>query len=443
LVKQSVLHSELESILGSERVFAREEAASYAVDGLVPQAVALPGTPEEVAEVMRLAHREGAAVIPWGGGTAMGLGNLPRRYDIALCLSRLSAVVEHEPADLTATVLAGRTLADFQDHLSSTGQFLPLDPPSLGEATIGGILAANASGPLRHAHGTARDLVLGLRFVQADGRIIRAGGKVVKNVAGYDMCRLLIGSLGTLGVIVEACFRLTPLPKTQLTLAVTVPSAQEAYRLAGQAAGLSLRAVELLNAAAAGELEEPALSLSKGLPAVPEGGFVLLLTTAGPPEAVERARNGVSALARATVLEGAATGLWQAVGRIAQPPSPAIVARTSVLPSRAPELIERIETIGRETSRPPRIACHLTAGIVHSVWPTGDEPEADLQLATRLRQAAASLGGTMVVEAAPPALKERLDIWGEPGPDFPIMRRLKEQFDPQGILNPGRFLGRL
>jgi glycolate oxidase FAD binding subunit len=435
LVKQSVLHSELESILGSERVFAREEAASYAVDGLVPQAVALPGTPEEVAEVMRLAHREGAAVIPWGGGTAMGLGNLPRRYDIALCLSRLSAVVEHEPADLTATVLAGRTLADFQDHLSSTGQFLPLDPPSPGEATIGGILAANASGPLRHAHGTARDLVLGLRFVQADGRIIKAGGKVVKNVAGYDMCRLLIGSLGTLGVIVEACFRLTPLPKTQLTLAVTVASAQEAYRLAERAAGFGPRAVELLNAAAARELD--------GLPAVPESGFVLLMTTAGPPEAVERAREGVSALAGATVLEGAATGLWQAVGRIAQPPSPAIVAKASVLPSRAPELIERIETIGREAPHPPRIACHLTAGIIHSVWPAVGEPEADLQLATRLRQAAASLGGTLVVEVAPPALKERLDIWGEPGPDFPIMRRLKEQFDPQGILNPGRFLGRL
>ena len=435
MVKQTVLHSELESILGAERVFAREEAASYAVDGIAPQAVALPGTVEEVSEVMRLAHREGAAVIPWGGGTAMGLGNLPQRYDIALCLSRLNAVVEHEPADLTATVLAGRTLADFQDHLSSAGQFLPLDPPSPAEATIGGILAANASGPSRHAHGTARDLLLGLRFVQADGRIIKAGGKVVKNVAGYDMCRLIIGSLGTLGVIVEACFRLTPLPKAQLTLVVAVPSAQEAYRLAGRAAGLSLRALELLNAAAVRELD--------GLPAVAEGGFVLLLATAGPPEGVERTREGVSALAGPTVIEGAADGLWQAVGRIAQPPSGGIATKASVLPSRTPGLIERIETIGREASRPPRIASHLTVGIVYSAWPAGDEPEGDLRLATSLRQATASLGGTLVVEAAPNALKERLDVWGEPGLDFSVMRRLKEQFDPQGILSPGRFLGRL
>lgn len=435
MVKQTVLHSELESILGAERVFAREEAASYAVDGVVPQAVAMPGTVEEVAEVMRLAHRVGAAVIPWGGGTAVSLGNLPQRYDIALSLTRLNAVVEHEPADLTATVLAGRTLVDFQTHLSSAGQFLPLDPPCPSEATIGGILATNASGPSRHAHGTARDLLLGLRFVQADGRVIKAGGRVVKNVAGYDLCRLFIGSLGTLGVIVEACFRLTPLPKAQQTLAVAVPSAQEAYRLAGQVAGFSLRAVELLNAAAARDLE--------GLPLAPEGGFVLLLAAAGPPAAVERTREGLAALVNPTVIEDAAAGLWQAIGRLSQPLPGSIVTKASVLPSRGPELIERIERISHEMSRPPRIACHLTAGIVYSAWPAGDQPDADLQLATSLRQAVASLGGTLIVEAAPIALKERLDVWGEPGSDFALMRRLKEQFDPQGILSPGRFLGRL
>lgn len=438
MVKQSVLHNELESILGPERVFAREEAASYAVDGVAPQAVALPATVAEVAEVMRLAHRERAAVIPWGGGTAMSLGNLPQRYDIALSLTRLNAIVEHEPADLTATVLAGRTLADFQDHLASAGQFLPLDPPSPSEATIGGIVATNAAGPSRHAHGTARDLVLGLRFVQADGRVIKAGGKVVKNVAGYDMCRLLIGSMGTLGVIVEACFRLTPLPKTQLTLAIAVASAQEAYRLTGRAAGLSLRAVELLNAAAAREVD--------GLPPVPDSSFVLLLAAAGSAEAVQRTREGVASFAAPTAIEGASAGLWQEVGRIASAsggPADGVSTRFSVLPSRVPELIERVEAIGREASRAPRIICHLTAGIVHSAWLPGEGPEADLRLATSLRQTVTTLGGTMVVEAAPAALKDRLDVWGEPGADFPLMRSLKEQFDAQGILSPGRFLGRL
>ena len=241
-------------------------------------------------------------------------------------------------------MLAGRTLADFQDHLSSVGQFLPLDPPSPAEATIGGIVAANAAGPSRHAHGTARDLVLGLRFVQADGRVIKAGGKVVKNVAGYDMCRLLIGSLGTLGVIVEACFRLTPLPKTQLTLAVAVPSAQEAYRLAGQAAGLSLRAVELLNAAAARDLD--------GLPTVSESGLVLLLATAGPPEGVQRTREGVAALDQPNRDRRRRGSLWQALGQLSQPPAGGIATKTSALPSRAPELIERTRD-HRPRSIPP------------------------------------------------------------------------------------------
>jgi glycolate oxidase FAD binding subunit len=158
---------------------------------------------------------------------------------------------------------------------------------------------------------------------------------------------------------------------------------------------------------------------------------------------VQRTREGVAALAIPTVIEGAAASLWQAVGQLRRPPEGGIATRVSVLPSRAPDLIERTESIGREASRPPRIACHLTAGIVYSGWPPGDDPGADLHLLTSLRQAVTSLGGTTVVEAAPATLKERLDVWGEPGADFPLMRRLKEQFDPQGILNPGRFLGRL
>ena len=142
MVGEAALHSALESILGEEQVFQREEAASYAVDGLVPQAVAMPESVEQVAEVTALAHREKAAVIPWGGGTAMGLGNTPRRYDIALCLARLNNIVEYEPADLTVTVRAGKTLADLQRHLAQNDHWLPLDPPSPEEVTIGGVLCA-------------------------------------------------------------------------------------------------------------------------------------------------------------------------------------------------------------------------------------------------------------------------------------------------------------
>jgi glycolate oxidase FAD binding subunit len=445
LVKESLLHNLLESALDSQRVFPREEAASYAVDGVIPQVVALPVTVEEVAEVMRLASRENAAVIPWGGGTAMSLGNIPRRYDIALCLSRLNQIVEHEPADLTATIQAGKSLADLQRHLAESGQFLALDPPSSQDATIGGILAVNASGPSRHAYGTARDLILGMRAVQADGRIIKAGGRVVKNVAGYDLSRLFIGSLGSLGVIVEACFRLAPLPRAERTAVVSLPSALEAWRFVTQTANISLRAVELLNAAAVRQptaLSEPT-----------EDGYALVLAMAGEPTALERSLKEIAELSRRTadsafaeVDESAQGQLWQAIAALARPSSDAsLVCKAAVLPSQVPTLSEQLETTGRELGLEPLLLSHLTAGIVYSAWPLPQDEATQpaLNLATALRHAVAGLGGSLVVEACPLALKERIDVWGEPAADFPLMQRIKEQFDPQGILSPGRFLGRL
>ena len=446
MVKESLLHNLLESALDSQRVFPREEAASYAVDGVIPQVVALPVTVEEVAEVMRLASREDAAVIPWGGGTAMSLGNIPRRYDIALSLSRLNQVGEYEPADLTATVQAGKTLAEFQRHLAEHGQSLALDPPSPQEATIGGILAVNASGPSRHAYGTARDLILGIRAVQADGRIIKAGGRVVKNVAGYDLSRLFIGSLGSLGIIVEASFRLAPLPRAERTAVVSLPTVREAWRLAAQTANLGLRAVELLNAAA--------VSQATALSTKAKDGYALVLAAAGEPAALERSLKEIGELSRradaasfAEVDERAQGQLWQAIAGLARP-SPsgaALVCKAAVLPSQVPTLSEHIETTRRDLALEPLVVSHLTAGIVYSAWPLPQDEDVQrpLDLVTTLRHAVARLGGSLVVEACPPPLKERIDVWGEPAADFPLMRRLKEQFDPQGILNPGRFLGRL
>jgi glycolate oxidase FAD binding subunit len=446
LVKEGLLCNLLESTLDSQRVFPREEAASYAVDGVIPQVVALPATVEEVAEVMRLASREDAAVIPWGSGTTMSLGNAPRRYDIALCLSHLNAVVEYEPADVTATVQAGKTLADLQRHLAEHGQFLALDPPSAEETTIGGILAVNASGPSRHAYGTARDLILGMRAVQADGRIIKAGGRVVKNVAGYDLSRLFIGSLGNLGIMVEASFKLSPLPRAERTAVVLLPSAQEAWRLAAQTANLSLRAVELLNA--------PALRQVATVGGAAEDGYALVLAAAGEPAAVDRSLRELGELSRraaaalfAEVDASAQRQLWRAIGSLARPSATgaALVCKAAVLPSQVPALSERIETTGQELGLAPLLVSHLTAGIVYSVWPLPQDEgvQQALDLATALRQAIAGLCGSLVVEACPLALKEKIDVWGEPAADFPLMRRIKEQFDPQGILNPGRFLGRL
>ncbi len=202
----------LRSLVGPAHVLAGIECSPYVLEGRTPEAVVFPGSKEEIGSILTLAGERGVPVLPWGGGTALGIGSPPTRVGIVLGLKRLDRVIEHEPGDLTATVEAGITLGALQAYLGRRDQWLSLDPASSDQATLGGILASNASGPRRHLYGTFRDLLIGVTVVSAEGTVIRGGGKVVKNVAGYDLPKLFIGSFGTLGVVVEATFRLRPRP---------------------------------------------------------------------------------------------------------------------------------------------------------------------------------------------------------------------------------------
>src|SRR5919202_2765316 len=188
------------------------------IDGFSPAETVSPATAEEVAAALKAADDAGQAVAPVGGGTQLDLGMPPRRLDRIIETTGLDRVVEYEPADLTVTVEAGLRFADLQKTLSEQGQMLAFDPPAAPEATIGGLVATNASGPLRFAHGSARDLVIGTRVANPDGALTRAGGRVVKNVAGYDLNKLYVGGLGTLGVIVELSFKLAPIPPASATV---------------------------------------------------------------------------------------------------------------------------------------------------------------------------------------------------------------------------------
>ena len=225
---------------------------TYAVDGLSPRIVVMPATPHEVAAVLETANASGAAVLPRGGGTQTALGMPPQRYDVALDLKRLNGVVEYEPADLTVTVEAGMRLSELQKLLGEKGQWLPLDPPLPDEATIGGVLATNVSGPARLRYGSSRDLVIGMTVALASGEVVKSGGRVVKNVAGYDLAKLHIGALGTLGVIVQAVFKVAPLPVQDV--AVMVPGDLEALgRLADALIDARLALLGLVLSKGAGE----------------------------------------------------------------------------------------------------------------------------------------------------------------------------------------------
>ncbi len=294
------------------------DLSAFEIDGMVPDAAVEPATIGELQAVLSEAHSSKVTVIPIGGGTHRGAGNVPTSYDVALSLARLNRVLAYEPADLTVTVEPGLRLADLQATLGARGQFLPLDPPCDAGATVGGVLAVNASGPLRHAFGTARDWVIGMRVVHADGSSSKSGGRVVKNVTGYDMHKLHIGALGTLGVIAEVTLKVAPLPPAESTVVITCRSAAHASDLvlAAHDAGLALYCAELLS--------PPASQAVLG-----RSAWCVVARVAGAKAAVDRSLreiNGASSSTGASVETRDTTTTWEAWSSALRP-GPALVAR--------------------------------------------------------------------------------------------------------------------
>ncbi len=393
------------------------DVREYAVDGRTPALVVAPASAQEVASVLEAASEASAAVMPWGGGSHMHLGMPPGRYDMAMDLARLDRLVEHEPADLTVTVEAGMPFAVLQRRLQERGQWLPLDPPFSSATTIGGVLASNASGPARVAHLTARDLVIGMSVVTARGEMVKSGGRVVKNVAGYDMAKLHIGALGTLGVISQVTFKVAPLPPATTSLELTAPGPEQLYRLS----------VELLDRG----LAINGLALTNG-----KDVWRLLVRLAGSAAGVERSEQEFRTLASAGAAREATADDWEDVGALGRPDAPeAVVLRTGVLPTRSLALLEAMASAGGQ------VLAYPTVGLLFGRW---SRPSSDIdQTILKLREQARASGGSVVVEAAPADLKTRVGVWGPPRADFEIMRRLKAELDPANILNPGRYLGGL
>lgn len=444
------LQWEIDRIPRNRKITHGPSLKQYAVDGIEPQTAVFPNTIDEVSHLLSAADRDGKAVVPWGGGTAMGLGNLPRACDLVIGTSRLNRVLEYEPSDLTVVVEAGITLGVLQEELGERGQFLPLDPPLPERATIGGILSANSSGPIRAHYGAIRDRLIGIRVVNPNGDVTKGGGKVVKNVSGYDMNKVYTGALGTLGIIVEAGFKLAPLFKEIRSLLIGCDTPSEVGQLAKRVRDLGVVpvALQLAGGGAFGIREGYAVALQLGgvREAVERQARVVidLCKSNGWPATEEGEkfwqilRKGVSGY---TVDRGArGENYWRLIrdaGRRSNTPATMII-KAACLPSDAPLLTERMkDALGKESS----ISCNMVNGIIHGyVW------EEDLSIGemesrvSTIREAVEDLKGHCVVEACPPALKERIDVWGVEGPQVKLMKRIKEQFDSNGTLNPGRFV---
>jgi glycolate oxidase FAD binding subunit len=443
----ATLLQSLAEIVGPAHCLGGADRAPYVVDGRTPCGVVLPGSADEVARVVRAAAAAGVPVVPWGGGTQMSRGTPPRDGALVVRLRRLGRVLEHEPGDLTATAEAGITLDALQAALGTGGQWLPLDPPAPGTATLGGVLAANAAGPRRQGYGTARDLVIGMRVVAADGQLIRAGGKVVKNVAGYDLVKLYIGSLGTLGIIVDATLKLRPRPEAEGACWATFATLDAAAGAAAVLAGSELGpvALTLLDARAA-----DACAPVVGLPAAAAPAVLVAfdgLARAVAWEGEEAARRLRAAGARA-VERLDAGGTARALGAVRETrrllASPVAIATVGVLPADVGAYLGAAQTTAQAGGFELAAVAHAGHGLVTLVLAPGGAPRPAAATAAVLaawRDAARARGGHLAVEWAPLGVREACPVWDPPGPGVDLMRGLKARLDPEGVLNPGRFVG--
>jgi glycolate oxidase FAD binding subunit len=408
--------------------------AAYAVQGITPVLVLLPPTEPAAAAALAVCNTHGLAVAPWGGGALQAVGNTPTRLDVVLSLERLDQVVSYEPGDLTISVQSGVTLTKLLDTLGAHGQMLPFDVPASPRATVGGAIATNLAGPRRFGPGSFRDLLIGLTVAAPDGTISKAGGMVVKNVSGYDMMKLHLGALGTLGLLLRLNFKVLTQPAFDGTAVI---------------AGDRGRLLELGAALANSQLALDSLELfGPGAPSAEESDWRLAARLTGSEQGVARKRGDLTALCTAAGLtpvwtQGQAMlAAWQ---RCADFLAPATVAddeallRLSAPPAQLGPTIDRIETATRESQLHLRLAAHAGNGVVFARL-------RGPRLATLLPPLLATLGtggSAVVLLTAPPDVKRSLDVWGPLPDSFPLMQRIKAEFDPRNTLNPGRFLGRL
>lgn len=410
-------------------------AADWGVRGSLPGLLVAPAAPEGAAAALARCDRAGAAVIPWGGGTQQRLGLAPRQANVVLATRGLNRVLEYEPGDLTVTAQAGIRLADLQEALGKNNQWLPVDPPVKPGATLGGLIATNISGPRRLKDGGFRDLVIGTRVANVDGTVSRAGGRVVKNVSGYDLNKVHIGALGTLGVLVELSLKIAPRPETEGSWVGVFPSAQAAGKAAERLllTALTPSALDLLNSRAAQGL---------GLK-VPAGRWALVGRASGFGPIVKRHMAEFEAAARQDgAVDSWALGddegrsFWAAYGEMAARlrwDTGPLTCRVSLPRAAAGPLCDRFAQIVGQ----PAIWGHGTGTVFWSE--EGPETGFARRLAVA-RDLAGAAGGSLVVENWPASLAG-IDVWGVPGGPISIMRAIKEQFDPRNTLNPGRYVG--
>jgi glycolate oxidase FAD binding subunit len=456
----------LESLMASGG-FSAEPAklAEYAVDGITPAAVARPTSAEEVVEIVKFAAAEGLALIPCGAHTKIGIGMPPTRYDVAVDLTRMDKIAAYDPEDLTLSVEPGVLLRNLQRELGQKGQMLPLGAPFMTRATVGGTVASGVDGPLRLFYGTAREFNLGIEFVTGDGVAGKSGGRVVKNVSGYDLHKLMIGSLGTLGILTKVNFRTFPAPENVRAFIAHFPAVEDTAAFRDKMATSLLRPLTfeilspqiaaLFESAAAGKIE--ANPLPAGL--LSRTSWMVATGFSGNSAVLDRCEREVRSMAEgagATHLAKRGTDdrpadLAAAFGRkrefipIALESSPACtIMKVSVVPEHLEHALAAMKHAAEDHSLPWGALARGVGVIYLALLPAErDQKSLNCVLATtnRIQEDCAQLAGHSTIPWCPSEWKSALRLWGPERADLALMRKVKNVFDPRGTLAPGRFMG--
>ena len=435
----ATVRAELAAIVGESHVQDDPAGLStFTVDGVLPAALVVPGSVEEVAAVLKLSSAHGWTTVPAGSFHEQSVGFAPERVDLVLSTDRLKGIEHYDPADLTVGMAAGTKLAEAFSTLGEHRQLFPLDPAHAAQRTLGGVMAAASSGPLKHGYGGLREFCIGVKFVTGDGKIGRGGGRVVKNVAGYDLMKLMIGSWGTLGVIVGASFKVFPRPRQTRTFVCD-------FLLSGGAIQFRDRLMKSPLPFMAADLLSP--RASEYVPGMQSQNWRLLLRAAGSDAVLTRYRNELGHYIVGDFEGADEEKLWGAVAdfsaAVLQRHRNAMLLHLSVPPESLGTVIAAAERAGIENNFLPALLGRCMAGsLVLAFVPLAVDPPAAVQYVNAASSFRAGLtrDSSAVVVRCPAEAKRHFNVWGDTPTDLSLMRTIKQTLDPAGILNRGRFL---
>ena len=448
----------LEQLVGSDRVVTAESTVKeFAIAGRAPMAVLKPRSAEEIAEIVSFAAAEKLALLACGSRSKLELGMPPRQYDLAVDITALRGIAHYDPGDLTVSVDAGTPLNELAKTLAAQKQFLPLAVPCSATSTAGGAIASGIDSALRQQYGTARDFLIGAEFVDGTGKQCKSGGRVVKNVTGYDLHKLLIGSLGTLGVITRLNFRTFPLPELRGAHLAAFPTVEAAlnFRASLLNSGLPIANLELFDSDFSALLSGHLKTIGADIPeSVATTGRQVFAAFAGSAAVLERITHEIQKLAdraqaeRSETLDLQSTHLMNEALREAFDwlwrAAPGISILRIVLPEVKSADLKQLLDLSQPS--PLRAAFVLRAcNVAYLAVLAGNDDAQSVAILERgisaLFSCVETKNGGAALLHAPPRLKDRINVWGTKRPDLPLMQRVKQAFDPQNIFAPGRFVG--